>query len=203
MSNASILLNNRFSSYVVSKAESVLREYTMSNIERTFIEDNKRFWTSVAAQLEARTRRLSKISHNHLSYDTEKSLMVYERAKEIASERSFAGFGLYQVQNKNMQPIKRFYESLLKLSLNIADNKPKMNVVDSCMVILCKMVYPHIDGNRIDSQTLIRNAIADVNCADSMSHEEMQNWLICTQRLNKKLEKTSGNLLNPPALRLV
>lgn len=129
--------------------------------------------------------------------------MVYERAKEIASERSFAGFGLYQVQNKNMQPIKRFYESLLKLSLNIADNKPKMNVVDSCMVILCKMVYPHIDGNRIDSQTLIRNAIADVNCADSMSHEEMQNWLICTQRLNKKLEKTSGNLLNPPALRLV
>ena len=203
MSNASILLNNRFSSYVVSKAESVLREYTMSNIERTFIEDNKRFWTSVAAQLEARTRRLSKISHNHLSYDTEKSLMVYERAKEIASERSFAGFGLYQVQNKNMQPIKRFYESLLKLSLNIADNKPKMNVVDSCMVILCKMVYPHIDGNRIDSQTLIRNAIADVNCADSMSHEEMQNWLIYTQRLNKKLEKTSGNLLNPPALRLV
>lgn len=203
MNNASISLNNRFFSYVDSKAESALREFTMTNIERSFVDDNKHFWKNAAEQLEARTRRLNKISHNHLSHDTEKSLMVYERAIEIARERGVTGFGLYQVKSNNMQLIKRFYESLLKLSMNIADNKPKMNVIDSSMVVLCKMVYPHIDVNHIDTKTLIRNAIADVNCADSMSHEEKQNWLICTQRLNKKLEKTSGNLLNPPALRLV
>ncbi|WP_394222610.1 hypothetical protein [Alteromonas gracilis] len=175
----------------------------MTNIERSFVDDNKLFWSHVSEQLKSRTRRLNRISHNYLSKDTEMSLMVLDRAIEVARERSITGFGLYQVKNKNMQPIKRFYESLLKMSSNISNNKAKMNVIDSCMIILCKMVYPHIDANLTDTHTLIRNAVADINCADSMSHEEKRNWLICTQRLNKKLEKTSGNLLNPPALRLV
>lgn len=203
MNTASELHTNRLFSDLDAKAETAMREFTMTNIERTFAEDNKQFWLDVATQFEARTLRLKKVSHNHLSYENERALMLFERASEIAKERSISGFGIYQLISKDMRPLKRFYQSLLLLVKNVSKNNVKMNTINSCVGLLCKMVYPHIDANDIETEKLIKKAVADINCSDTMEHEEKRIWLICTQRLNKKLSQTSGNLLNPPALKLV
>ena len=186
-----------------SNAESAMREFTMSNIERSFTEDNKQFWLNVAIQFEAKTRRLSKISEKSICHQNEKKLLILGRAIEIAHERSTTGFGLYQVKDKSMMSLKRYYESLLKLSNNVCDDKVKMHVISSSISILCKMVYPHLAMKNVDTRTLLRNAIADINCSDTMVHEEKHSWLICTQRLSKKLQKSSYFLSNPPILRLI
>lgn len=83
MNTASELHTNRLFSDLDAKAEHAMREFTMTNIERSFTQDNKQFWMNVATQFEARTLRLKKVSHNHLSYENERALMLFERAAEI------------------------------------------------------------------------------------------------------------------------
>jgi len=203
MSAAIDVIKTNLNQTLDASAEQVFYEFPMSNIERTFAADNKSYWSNIADALVLRTNRLNKLSGFQLQAQNEKQLLVVKRAIEIAQMRSNYGHGLIELESDSMRNVKKFYTSLFMLCGNLKDNPVVMNIVTSCISILCKMIYLHENADKVDALELIRRAIGDVNCSDRLSHDEKQVWLICTQRLNKKLQKYSGSFFNPPALRLV